>query len=77
MKRMVWDVEPRPNGRWAVQRGGTTRADSLHDRKSEAIARARELGQNATPHGQVRVKNHRGRIETEWTYGKDPRRTRG
>jgi hypothetical protein len=33
MKRKIWDVEPRPNGRWAVQREGTTRADSLHDRK--------------------------------------------
>jgi hypothetical protein len=23
MKRKIWDVEPRPNGRWAVQREGT------------------------------------------------------
>jgi hypothetical protein len=77
VRRKIWDVEPRPNGDWAVQREGTGRADSVHDRKSEAVARARELGQNATPQGQVRVKDHRGRIQTEWTYGKDPRRTRG
>ena len=40
-------VEPREGGRrWAVQTDGTKRADSLHDRKSDAIARARELAGN-------------------------------
>ena len=39
-------VEPRPDGRWAVQTDGTQRADSLHDRKSDAIARGRELAAN-------------------------------
>ena len=39
-------VEPRPGGRWAVQTDGTTRADSLHDRQSDAIKRARELAKN-------------------------------
>ena len=32
-------VEPRPDGRWAVQTNGTQRADSLHDRKSDAVKR--------------------------------------
>ena len=36
-------VEPRPSGRWAVQTDGTSRADSLHDRQSDAIKRGREL----------------------------------
>ena len=39
-------VEPRPDGRWAVQTDGTQRADSLHDKKSAAISRARELAEN-------------------------------
>jgi Uncharacterized protein conserved in bacteria (DUF2188) len=43
MKRKIWDVEPRASGSWAVQRAGTSRADSVHDRKSEAISGAREL----------------------------------
>ena len=75
-KRMSWSVEPRPGG-WAVQRDGTKRADSLHEKKSTAISRARELGKGADPHGQVRVKGKDGKVEQEWTYGNDPRRTRG
>lgn len=39
-------VEPRKGGRWAVQTDGTQRADSLHDRKSDALTRARELAKN-------------------------------
>lgn len=35
--------------------------------------RARELAQQA-PLGQVRVKNQKGRIQFEWTYGDDPRK---
>src|SRR4030095_7112991 len=36
-------VEPRPDGRRAVQTGGTKRADSLHERKVRAVQRGREL----------------------------------
>jgi uncharacterized protein (DUF4415 family) len=39
-------VEPRAGGRWAVQTDGASRADSLHDRKSDAVARARNLAEN-------------------------------
>ena len=39
-------VEPRLDGRWAVQTDTSQRADSLHDRKSEAVSRGRELAQN-------------------------------
>ena len=76
-KRMTWEVEPRSDGRWAVQRTGTQRADSLHEKKIAAIARVRELGAGAAPHGQVRVKGRNGRIQQEWTFGNDPKRTRG
>lgn len=34
-------VEPRADGRWAVQRDGTRRASFVTDRKSDAVARAR------------------------------------
>ena len=77
MKRRTWTVEPRPDGSWAVQRDGTKRADSLHKTKPKAIARAVSLGKAASPRGQVRIKNERGRLEDERTYGNDPRRTRG
>lgn len=77
--RRVWDVEPRKSGSkpWAVQREGTERADSLHDRKSDAIERARELAREAGPRGQMRVKNRDGQIQYEHTYGNDPERSPG
>jgi hypothetical protein len=74
--RKIVDVEPRPGGRWAAQSEGTKRAALVTDRKADALARAKEIAQNATL-GQVRVKGENGRIQQEMTYGKDPRRTRG
>ena len=34
-------VEPRPGGRWAVQRNGTKRAASLHDTQAAAEEEAK------------------------------------
>jgi len=68
-------VEPRPNGQWAVQTDGTKRADSLHDRKTDAVARARELAKNK--HTELVVKNQTGRIGAKDSHGKDPRRIKG
>jgi hypothetical protein len=71
MSKQVWDVEPAGDGRWKVRREGASRADSHHDRKADAIERARALAKEA-PDGQVRVKGRDGQLETEWTYGHDP-----
>ncbi len=64
-------VEPRSNGCWAVQTDGTSRADSLHDRKADAIARARELAENKKT--ELVIKNEDGRIAQKDSYGNDPR----
>jgi hypothetical protein len=74
-KRMVWSVEPRPDGRWAVQRDGSKRADSLHDGKQTAVTRGVELGKRHR--GQLRVKGQDGRLQDERTYGDDPRSSKG
>jgi uncharacterized protein YdaT len=68
-------VEPRLNGQWAVQTDGTKRADSLHDRKTDAVARARELAGNK--HTELVVKNQTGRIGAKDSHGKDPCRIEG
>ena len=68
-------VEPRPDGRWAVQTDGTTRADSLHDRKTNAIHRGRELAENKQT--ELGIKGADGRIEQKNSHGNDPRRTPG
>lgn len=68
-------VEPRPDGRWAVQTDGTMRADSLHGRKSDALRRARELATNKRT--ELVIKNERGRIIGKDSHGNDPREIPG
>ena len=63
-------VEPRTDGRWAVQTDGTKRADSLHERKAEAVARGREVAKNK--HTDLVIKNQDGRIADRDSYGHDP-----
>ena len=74
-RRPQVSVEPRPDGRWAVQTDGTQRADSLHDRKSDAIARGRDLAGNKR--AELVIKNQAGRIAGKDSRGNDPRRIRG
>ncbi len=68
-------VEPRKNGRWAVQTDGTRRADSLHDRKSDAMTRARELAGNKQ--AELVIKDEVGRVAGKDSHGNDPRRIKG
>src|SRR6187402_3577191 len=68
-------VEPRPDGRWAVQTDGTQRADSLHDRKSDAITRGRELAGNKQT--ELVIKGADGRIQGKDSKGSDSRKIRG
>ena len=68
-------VEPRPDGRWAVQTDGTQRADSLHNRKSDAVTRARELAENKKT--ELVIKNAKGQIGPKDSHGRDPRKIKG
>ena len=68
-------VEPRPDGRWAVQTDGTHRADSLHERKSDALRRGRQLAESKR--SELVIKNEAGRIVGKDSHGNDPRRIPG
>ncbi len=68
-------VEPRPDGRWAVQTDRTQRADSLHDRKADAVQRGRELAENKRT--ELVIKNERGQIAGKDSHGRDPRKIKG
>jgi hypothetical protein len=52
------EVEPRPGGRWAVQKQGTARASKVVDRKTDAVtsarAQARREGSRAHREGPAR-----------------------
>lgn len=75
MVRKIYHVIPAGDG-WRVKRIGARRADSMHGRKADAVARARVLAKG-TVLRQVRVHGENGRIQAEYTYGRDPRRSRG
>jgi uncharacterized protein YdaT len=68
-------VESRPDGRWAVQTDTAQRADSLHDRKSEAVRRGRELAHNKQT--ELVIKDVDGRIAGKDSHGNDPRNIKG
>ena len=68
-------VEPRPDGRWAVQTDGTQRAYRVRDRKSEAVKSARSVAGNKGV--ELVIKNERGRIHGKDSRGRDPRSIRG
>ena len=66
-------VEPRPQGRWAVQKDGTQRASHVVNNKADAerIARAQAKREGA----ELVVKGADGRIQRRDSHGADsPRR---
>ena len=56
-------IEPRPNGRWAVQMDGTRQAHSVHATKSGALTRGRELARKYE--AQLVIKDEVGRISED------------
>ena len=68
-------VEPRKDGRWAVQTDGTQRAYRVRDTKTEAVKIARRVAGNKGT--ELLIKNERGRIVAKDSRGNDPRRIRG
>jgi hypothetical protein len=71
------DVKPRSKilG-WEVKSAGAKRAAAVLPMKSKAIARAKELAKKA-PLGQVIIHGKDGKIQREFTYGKDPKHIPG
>ena len=68
-------VEPREDGRWAVQKTGAKRASRVFDSKSAAEARAR--AQARREHAELVVKRADGSIERRDSHGADDPRKKG
>jgi hypothetical protein len=62
-------VEPRPDGRWAVQKDGTRRASRLFDKKSAAEARGR--AQARREGAELIVKASDGRVQRRASHSAD------
>ncbi len=73
--RKIYHILPHESG-WQVRGEGAKRSSSVHQTKDEAVARAKEL---AHKHDLSQIKIHKqdGTIETEHTYGKDPKNIPG
>ena len=65
--RRRWSVEPRGDGRWAVKRHDSSRAESLHETREAAISRAVWLCRRDG--GDLCVKNLAGDIDDAGSYG--------
>ena len=73
--RLVLHVTPNANG-WEVKRQGSDTTEVLVDNKDNAVDHAKEIAKGAAL-GQVIVHTRDGKIETEYTYGDDPRQSAG
>ena len=62
-------VEPRPDGRWAVQKDHTSRPSRVFDRQSDAEARGRAQAQREG--AELVVKGADGKIQRRDSHGTD------
>ncbi len=74
-QRKVYEVRPHPQG-WQGTLQGAQRASVVAETKSAVLAQTKDLAK-AAPLGQVIVKSRHNVIQTEYTYGEDPRRSIG
>jgi len=75
-RRMVYHVVSNPEGGWLVKKEKNKNPSARADTKHEAVAKAKELAKK-TKLGQVIVHKKDGKIQTEYTYGEDPVKTKG
>jgi hypothetical protein len=71
MVRDKYRITPAGDGDWKVKRDGASRADSIHPNKSDAVERGKDLANSGGP-GQLVIHGRDGKIQTEYTYKKDP-----
>ena len=75
-KRRIYNVNPVDNGGWEVKERGATRSVKQFEDKVDAVERAKQLAQRG-PLGQVVIRKQDGTVQTEYTYGADPRKIPG
>jgi hypothetical protein len=59
------------DGDWAVKKESAQRSVETFDNKADAVIFGREVAKDQ-PLGQLIVHKKDGKIQTEYTYGKDP-----
>lgn len=75
--RVIYHVVPESKaGVWHVKQQGNSVPVATFKTKAEAVAAGREIARSHTK-GQLIIHLANGRIETEHTYGEDPRSSKG
>lgn len=74
--RVTYHVVPKESGGWQLKKEGAKRAVQSFDRKAEAVAFGKDKAKSHAL-GQLIVHKKDGTIQTEYTYGADPRKTKG
>ncbi len=72
-KRAVYFVSSQPDGCWKVTKQGQKKTLKSFTKKGPAIKLGRRLAKKGKL-GQLKIKKRDGKIQTEYTYGEDPRR---
>ena len=75
MRKPHITIEPRSDGRWAVQKDGTKRASQVFDRQRDAEARGRAQAQREG--AELVVKGADGSIQRRDSHGADDPAKRG
>ena len=79
MKRIVYHVTQKPDGSWQGKARGAERASATGDTKAEVVDATRAIAHHQ-PRAQLVIhksRSHHSEIQTEHTYGADPRKYKG
>lgn len=76
VKRKVYHVVANPEGGWFLKEENVKRPVAEAQNKKDAIGIAKKLAKRAKL-GQVIIHKMDGKIQREYTYGKDPRSSKG
>jgi hypothetical protein len=76
MEREVYHVVRNPEGGWFIKQENIKEPVAEAGNKRDAIGMAKKFAKRAKL-GQVIIHKMDGRIQREYTYGKDPRSTKG
>lgn len=76
LKRKVYHVVKDRNEGWNVKLEGASRTSRHSKTKQEAIDYGKELAKNASL-SQLKIHKLNGKIQTEYSYGRDPKNSKG
>jgi len=76
MMRKKYHITTAKSGGWKIKGEGGPRAIKLFDTKEKAIEIGRKITKSKQP-SQLIIHKKDGTIQTEYTYGDDPRSSKG